>query len=232
MCPLPSPACILIVEDEENLLNSLGFILEREGFQVLRASSGEEALPLALRHRPQLALLDLGLPGMDGLELAGRLRRSRETDGILIIMVTGSCLEEDMVRALDSHADDYITKPVRPRVLLSHIHAVLRRGVRPGDPVEVIRHAGLVIDSAAVSATLDGQPLGLTKTEFDLLRLLCGHPNRAYSRDEIIDRIRGADYFVTERSIDYQICSLRKKLGAHGEWIETVRGAGYKFRHE
>jgi DNA-binding response OmpR family regulator len=229
----PSPETqILIVEDEENLLNSLAFILEREGFQVLRALTGEEALPLACRHRPQLALLDLGLPGMDGLELAERLRSSRETGGILIIMVTGSCLEEDMVRALDSFADDYVTKPVRPRVLLSRIHAVLRRRVEPEKDAEIIRLNGLVIDPAAVEAALDGVPLGLTKTEFDILQFLSRHPNRAYSRDAIIDHIRGTGYFVMERSIDYQICSLRKKLGARGDMIETVRGTGYKLRHE
>lgn len=134
-----------------------------------------------------------------------------------------------MVRALDTYADDYVTKPVRPRLLLSRIHAVLRRKREAPSGPAVISRDGLVIDPAAMTATMDGEALDLTKTEFDLLRLLAGHSNRVYTRDEIIERIRGADCFITDRNIDFQICGLRRKLAERGGCIETVRGVGYKF---
>ena len=198
---------------------------------MLRAASVKRRCRWRLRDRPELALLDLGLPGMDGLELAERLKKAPETAGIRVIMVTGNAVEDDIVRALEGWADDYVTKPVRPRVLLSRIRACC--GGRGGPPKpRWIRLAGLVIDSDAMAASVDGRALELTRTEFELLRLLAGRPNRVYSRDQIIGRIRGAEYFVTERSIDYQICGLRKKLGSWGDRIETVRGAGYKMRSE
>jgi DNA-binding response OmpR family regulator len=227
MCPA---ATLLFVEDEKNLLNSLSYILEHEGFTVLKAASGEEALALAAKNRLDVVLLDISLPGIDGFEVAERLRKISAAGSPCIIMLTGSELEEDMIRALTSHADDYITKPVRPKVLLARIEAVTRRVKARSREKESLCFDGLRIDPRGFEATLDGAPLELTKTEFGILLLLAENQNRAYSREQIISKIRGDDYCVTERSIDYQIFSLRKKLGIAAELIQTVHGVGYKFK--
>jgi two-component system, OmpR family, alkaline phosphatase synthesis response regulator PhoP len=227
MCP---DGTLLFVEDEKNLLNSLSYILEHEGFTVLKAASGEEALALAGKNRLDIVLLDISLPGINGFEVAERIRKMPAAGSPCIIMLTGSELEEDMIRALTSHADDYITKPVRPRVLLARIEAVSRRVKAQSGDKGPLCFNGLRIDPRGVEAVLDGVPLELTKTEFDILLLLAENQNRAYSRAQIISKIRGEDYCVTERSIDYQVFSLRKKLGSAGELIQTVHGVGYKFK--
>jgi two-component system, OmpR family, alkaline phosphatase synthesis response regulator PhoP len=221
---------LLFVEDEKNLLNSLSYILEHEGFTVLKAASGEEALVLAGKHRLDIVLLDISLPGIDGFEVAERLRKMPSAGSPCIIMLTGSDLEEDMIRALTNHADDYITKPVRPRVLLARIAAVSRRVHTLSRETNPLCFNGLRIDPRGFEAVLDGRPLELTKTEFDILLLLAENRKRAYSRAQIISSIRGDDYNVTERSIDYQVFSLRKKLGAAADMIQTVHGVGYRFR--
>jgi DNA-binding response OmpR family regulator len=227
MCP---EGKLLFVEDEKNLLNSLSYILEHEGFTVLKAASGEEALALAAKSRLDIVLLDITLPGINGFEVAERIRKMPAAGSPCIIMLTGSELEEDMIRALTSHADDYITKPVRPRVLLARIEAVTRRAKAQRRDKEELCINGLRIDPRGFEATLDGAPLELTKTEFGILLLLAENQNRAYSREQIISKIRGGDYCVTERSIDFQVFSLRKKLGPAAELIQTVHGVGYKFK--
>lgn len=224
------PGRILVVEDEVSLLNSLSFILEREGFEVMGAASGEDGVAVAEAGRPDLLLLDIALPGIDGFEVASRLAHLRAEIPMRILMVTARDVEDDIVRALQTCADDYVVKPVRPRVLLARIHAVLRRapdgGAGGGD---VVRVGGLVVDSGAFEATLDGVRLDLTPTEFRVLLLLARHPNRAFRRHEIIDAVHGEDHAITERCVDFQILGLRRKLGPAGAWISTVRGIGFKL---
>ncbi len=221
---------ILFVEDEENLLNSLSFILEGEGFTVFRSASGEAALSAIERFRPDLVLLDIALPGMDGFEVAERLRSDPRTKDAAIVMLTGRDIEDDIVHALEKWADDYIVKPVRPRVLIARIAAVLRRKAgETGIPTESLAYGPLLIDPAGRTVTIDGTPVTLTRSEFDILLVLAKSPGTVFSRTDIIEAVHGEGYFVTERAIDFQICGLRKKLGICGDWVETVRGVGYKF---
>lgn len=221
---------ILFVEDEENLLNSISFILESEGFVVHRTRSGEEALHALEVTTPDLILLDITLPGIDGFEVAERLRKNKATEKVAIVMLTGRSVEEDVVRALETWADDYIVKPVRPRMLIARINAVLRRKTTRAPEADTLRFDTLSIDIAGREAAIEGKPVSLTRTEFDILFLLARDPNTVFSRAQVIGAIRGEDYFITERSIDFQIFGLRKKLGPYAERIETIRGIGYKFR--
>jgi DNA-binding response OmpR family regulator len=219
---------VLVIEDDANLLNSLMFILEQQGFAVLRAGSGEEGVPLALRHRPDLVLLDLTLPGMDGFAVAERLEPLR-AEGTRIVILTGRDVEDDMVRALERCADDYVVKPVRPRVLLARITAVLRRGRSGALERDAIRIGDLEILPAAFEARRAGAPLALTKTEFNLLLLFARNPGVVLEREEIVAAVHGADCHLAERSIDFHINSLRHKLEGDGEMIATVRGVGFKL---
>jgi two-component system alkaline phosphatase synthesis response regulator PhoP len=225
---------ILFIEDEANLRSSLAFILEREGFQVTVAATGEEAIALARTARPHLILLDLGLPGMDGFDVGKALQALYPIPRLPIVMLTGRGLPTDIVRGLKESADDYIVKPCDPEVLLARLRAVLRRSeASAGDSSrtsERIVLGSLVLELAAREAYLDKSPLRLTRTEFDLLALLAGSPHRVFSRARIIDLVRGDNYSVTERTVDFQICELRRKLNGRGPAIETVRGLGYKLR--
>jgi two-component system, OmpR family, alkaline phosphatase synthesis response regulator PhoP len=223
-------AKILFVEDEQNLLNSVSYILQREGFSVIGTATGEEGVALAKKELPDLVLLDLNLPGIDGYEVCRLLKKDRATADIFIIMFTGRGTDEEVVAGLASFADDYIVKPYQPRVLIARIEALLRRHRRPGDErPEVITSGALSIDPAARTVLLGNASVKLTKTEFDILLLLSRHPNQVFTRDRIIDEIRGNDYSITERVVDYQVAGLRKKLGAAASCIETIRGLGYKF---
>jgi two-component system alkaline phosphatase synthesis response regulator PhoP len=229
----PSGKRILFVEDEANLRASLAYILEREGFRVTVASTGEEAVARAKANRPDLLLLDLGLPGMDGFAVGRALQALHPGPRLPVVMLTGRGLPADIVRGLEESADDYIVKPCEPEVLLARLRAVLRRtGGSAGETVraeERIVQGPLTLDLAAREAVLAGDRLALTRTEFDLLALLAESPHRVFSRARIIDLVRGDDYAVTERSVDFQICGLRRKLSDRGPRIETVRGLGYKL---
>ncbi len=229
--PAPKPCRLLFVEDDLNLRGSLSYILEKEGFAVEAVGSGEEALAAAARLRPNLLLLDLGLPGIDGYDVCRALRREPGRPAVPVIMLTGRGLPKDVLRGLDEFADDYIVKPCDPRILLARIRAVLRRAEpaeRRSESLILIR--GLRLDLDAREVCSDGRPVSLTRTEFDILAMLTAFPNRVFSRDKIIDRVRGEDRVVTERTVDFQICGLRQKLGSEGARIETVRGLGYKYR--
>ncbi len=218
---------ILFVEDEINLQSSLSFILEREGHEVVCVPTGEQALEHAARHPPDLVLLDVNLPGIDGFAVCQRLRARPETSGVSIMLVTARTSVDDVVQGFASFADDYVTKPFHPRVLLARVQALLRRRgeVSPG----TLGCEGLVIDTGAREARVEGRALELTKTEFDLLVLFAGHANHVFSRASILDVVRGVDTEVSERTVDFQISGLRKKLGPAAWHIETVRGVGYKF---
>lgn len=222
---------ILFVEDEISLQKSIAYILEKEGFTVITARTGEEAVNLAQKEKPDLLLLDLVLPGIDGFEVCKILKKDAQTSRIFIIMLTGKKLIVDITRGLENYADDYITKPFEPAILIARIHAVLRRKLKCDNVVsELLCYGPMSIDLNARELRIDGQIIELTKTEFDLLTLLARKPNIVFSRAQVLDHIRDDNYDVTDRIVDYQISGLRKKLSHCGHYIETVRGIGYKFR--
>lgn len=224
---------VLLVEDEQDLLDLLSYNLEREGYDVRTTTSGEEALKLVNAQPPQLILLDLMLPGMDGLEVARTIKGKSRTNSIPIIMLTAKGEESDIIKGLEIGADDYITKPFSPRVLLARIAAVIRRTDANGELVDeppVIEVGDLTIDLERHEVSMAGQPIDLTATEFKLLSLMAARPGRVFTRQQIIESIHEGFAAVTDRSVDVQVVALRRKLGDTGRNIETVRGVGYRFR--
>jgi two-component system phosphate regulon response regulator PhoB len=222
---------ILVVDDEEDILELVRYNLAREGYRVTGAASGEEAVKTAKAILPELVLLDLLLPGIDGLEVCRLLKAEARTRAIPIIMLTAKGEEADIVAGLELGADDYITKPFSPRVLLARIRTVLRR--RVGEPPAAsapLKVKQLAIDPGRHEVWLEGRSLELTLTEFHLLHLLARRPGWVYTRNQIVQEVHGDDYSVTERSIDVHMVGLRKKLGAFGKSLETVRGIGYRLK--
>jgi two-component system, OmpR family, alkaline phosphatase synthesis response regulator PhoP len=224
---------ILVVDDEEDLLELVNYNLSKEGFRVRPVTTGEEALAEARETLPDLIVLDLLLPAVDGLEVCRRLKSDPRTRHIPIIMLTAKSEEADMVAGLELGADDYVTKPFSPRVLLARVKAILRRKAKGGSDDEgAIRSRELIIHPGRHEVLLSGEPLELTYTEFRLLHFLARKPGWAFTRSQIVDAVKGEDYPVTERSVDVQVAGLRKKLGPFGAYIETVRGVGYRFKEE
>ena len=224
---------ILVVDDEEDILELVRFHLEREGHPVGCAETGEKALELARAERPALVLLDLMLPGIDGLEVARLMKADKALQDVPIVMLTAKGEEADVVTGLELGADDYVTKPFSPRVLLARVKAVLRRGGRMApepDETSVIRRHNLVIHPGRREVLVDEKPVSLTYTEFGVLAYLARRPGWVFTRTQIVDAVRGDDYPVTDRSVDVQIVGLRRKLGAAGSCVETVRGVGYRFK--
>jgi two-component system alkaline phosphatase synthesis response regulator PhoP len=222
---------ILVVDDEEDILELLRFNLSNEGFQVYCAATGEEALEKVKLELPGLILLDLMLPGMDGLEVAKRLRSQPSTGGIPIVMLTAKGEEADIVKGLEIGADDYITKPFNRKVLAARIRAVLRRkGAAPQDENGLLMVHDFVIHPGRREVLVKGKPVELTFTEFGILNFLARRPGWVFTRSQIVDAVRGDEYFVTDRAVDVQIVGLRKKLGSGATYIETVRGVGYRFK--
>ncbi len=221
---------ILVVDDEAKIVKLVRSYLEQAGFAVVEAGDGQTALIQARREKPDLVVLDLGLPGIDGLEVARNLRRERETP---IIMLTARIEDTDKIVGLELGADDYMTKPFNPRELVARIRAVLRRTSGATAPApEILRAGQLVVDLAGHQATLAGRPLDLTPTEFDLLAVLLQTPGRVFTRLELLDRVQGDAYEGYERTIDAHVKNLRAKLGddpRHPHYIETVFGVGYKL---
>jgi two-component system phosphate regulon response regulator PhoB len=226
---------ILIVEDDQDIQQLVGYNLIKSGFQVEYADSGEEALDRITKQHPDLILLDIMLPGMDGVEICKVLRTENQTAEIPIIMLTAKGEEADIIEGFEFGADDYITKPFSPKILLSRIKAVLRRKVKeeaaPAAPErgDVIKTDNIVINPGRYEVTVDGQVVNLTPTEFGILTLLAKRPGWVFTRQQIIDEVRGYDYMITPRAIDVQVFSLRKKMGEAGRKLETVRGIGYRF---
>ena len=222
---------ILAVDDEEDILEIFRFNLTKEGFAVVCASSGEEALKSALSNRPDLILLDLLLPGIDGLEVARRLKNDASTKEIPVIMVTAKGEEADIVTGLEVGAEDYITKPFSRKVLIARVRAVLRRKASaPSDDQEVVAVHDLVIHPGRREVLVKGKPVVLTFTEFGILNFLARRPGWVFTRSQIVDAVKGDEYFVTDRAVDVQIVGLRKKLGSAAKAVETVRGVGYRFK--
>jgi len=226
---------ILVVEDEAPIQELLQFNLERTKYRVKVVDSGEEALEEAVQYQPSLILLDIMLPGADGLEVCKRLKANPKTQNIPIIMLTALCEEADIVTGLELGADDYITKPFSPRVLLARVKAALRR-IETAKPIvvdgEQINIHDITIDITRHKVAVAGEDVTLTFTEFKVLQLLASQPGRVFTRYQIVDAVHGDDYPVTDRSVDVQIVGLRKKLGESGQYIETVRGIGYRFKEE
>jgi two-component system, OmpR family, alkaline phosphatase synthesis response regulator PhoP len=224
---------ILVVDDEEDILELVRFHLTREGYQLTLAATGEDALKKAKHETFELIVLDLMLPGMDGFEVAKALKADTRSKGTPIVMLTAKGEDADVVAGLEIGADDYITKPFSPRVLTARVKAVLRRRSRATvDDNKVITIHTLEIHSGRRSVLADGHPLDLTFTEFQLLAFLARRPGWVFTRSQIVDAVRGTDYPVTDRSVDVQVVGLRKKLGAYGHYIETVRGVGYRFKEK
>ena len=222
---------ILIVEDEEDILDVLKYNLHKAGFQTLEAPNGETARNLIREETPDLILLDLMLPGINGLDLCKILKKDEATKSIPIVMLTAKSSEADIVAGLEMGAEDYVVKPFSPRVLLARIQNVLRRN-KKSIPEEgsSLKCGSLEIHPGRHLALVEGQPVSLTPTEFRILHFLARHPGWVYTRDQIIDATHGENYIVTDRAIDVQIVGLRRKLGESGQLIETVRGIGYRFQ--
>jgi two-component system phosphate regulon response regulator PhoB len=221
---------ILVIEDERDIIEVLQYNLEREGYVVVAATDGEKGLELARARHPDAVVLDLMLPGLDGLEVAKRLRSDPETRETAIVMLTAKAEESDVILGLGVGGDDYVTKPFRFKELLARIKAVLRRGrlVDEGPTGRRIERNGLVIDTAKYQVLLNEEELPLTLTEFKLLATLAGSPGRVFTRQLLLAKIQG-EAAIDERNIDVHIRSIRKKLGSARDHIVTVRGVGYKF---
>jgi two-component system phosphate regulon response regulator PhoB len=222
---------ILVVDDEEDILELVRYNLAREGYKILCASSGEDGLKVAKAEKPNLIVLDLMLPGIDGLDVTRRLKADDATRKIPIVMLTAKGEESDIVTGLELGAEDYITKPFSPRVLVARIKAALRRELKGVIAErEVIQIHEITIHPGRHEVLVNEKPVQLTFTEFGILYLLIKKPGWVFTRNQIVDAVRGDDYYVTDRSVDVQIVGLRKKLGKAGKHIETIRGVGYKVR--
>jgi len=222
---------IVIVEDEEDILELLRYHLTREGYSVTTATDGEQALKIISQKMPALVLLDLMLPGLNGLELCRSLKKEPRTAAIPIMMVTAKNEESDVVVGLELGADDYIMKPFSMKVLVARVHAILRRRKQSVvDTDATIRIHDLVINPGRHEVLIKGKPVEMTFSELRILHLLARRPGWVMTREQIVDAVRGEDYAVTDRSVDVQIVGLRKKLGPRAEYIETVRGVGYRFK--
>lgn len=229
-----SKETVLVVDDERDILELIRYNLEKEGYRVTTVTSGEESLAIAANEQPSIVLLDLMLPGLDGLEVCKRLKQQEATRSIPVVMLTAKTEDSDIVSGLEIGADDYITKPFSPRVLVARIRAVLRRSIEKEldqEPSQVKVHE-IVIDVSRHEVFCHGEPVNLSATEFAILAFLAQNPGWVFSRNKIIDTVKGKDYPVTERSVDVQILGLRKKLGNQGKHIQTVRGVGYRLKAE
>ena len=223
---------VVIVEDEADIREVIEYNLNREGYRTASVSDGEQALQVIRKTGPDLVLLDLMLPGLDGLEVCQRLKSDSSTKDIRIIMVTAKGEEGDILLGLDMGADDYVTKPFSPRELLGRVRAVLRRGPLHDEqtsPQRFVRGA-MIIDWERHQVQIERRRVFLTATEFRLLHFLATHPGRVFTRDQLLSRVIGENASVVDRNIDVHVRSVRKKLGNHRDLIQTVRGVGYCFR--
>lgn len=226
----PSEITILVVDDEEDVVEIISHFLRQEGFQILTAYDGEEALQQAQQREVHLIVLDVMLPKLDGFEVARRLRGRVETETIPILFLTAKTEETDQIEGLMAGGDGYLTKPVSPQVVLANARAILRRaGIEESKTLMV---GGLTIFEDEYRAELDGEDLGLTQTEFELLRYLVRHPRKAFTRQQLLETIWQDAMMVTERTVDAHIKNLREKLGSFARHIQTVRGVGYRFVEE
>lgn len=222
---------ILVVDDEEDIRELVRYNLSKAGYEVIAAASGEEGLALAEQLRPALVVLDIMLPGVDGLEVCRRLRNNSNLKTTPIVMISALGEEKDIVSGLELGADDYVSKPFSPGVLLARVKSVIRRtSAAPVDLEAPLTVEGLKVNPTRREVHVNNQLVELTNTEFKLLHFLMRSPGVVYTRTQIVDGVHGDDYPVTDRSVDVQVVGLRKKLGDVGALIETVRGVGYRFK--
>jgi DNA-binding response OmpR family regulator len=222
---------ILIIEDEPDITEILKYNLEQNRYRVSTAGTGEEGLTAARETLPDLVLLDLMLPGIDGLEVCRKLREDPRTRELLVIMLTAKGTEADVVVGLTLGADDYVVKPFSTVELLARVKAVLRRVEHreEGEAADMLKAGPIAIDLSRHETAVEGKKIELTLSEFKLLSFLIKKKGRVFTRDQLLDAVVGPDVFVTSRNIDVHIAALRKKLGKYGSWIITVRGVGYRF---
>ena len=219
---------ILVVEDEAPIRDMLCFVLEQNGYQTSTASDYDAAINQLVEPYPDLVLLDWMLPGGSGIQIAKKMKQHDLTRAIPIIMITARGEEEDKVRGLEVGADDYVTKPFSPKELMARIKAVIRR-VAPTSLDEVIDVQGLKLDPVSHRVMVEDTPLDMGPTEFRLLHFFMTHPERVYSREQLLDHVWGTNVYVEDRTVDVHIRRLRKAIGGHDRLIQTVRGAGYRF---
>ena len=227
---------ILVVDDEKDIVELLQYNLEKEGYKISAVFSGEQCLENVKTELPDLILLDLMLPEIDGLDVCKILKSNSRTSNIPIIMLTAKGEETDIVLGLELGADDYITKPFKVRELLARVKAVLRR-TKNNIPLsfkekEIIKFNNLVIDSIKYQVTLKDQPLNLTSTEFKLLKFLASHPGKVFTREQLLNQVWAEDSFIVDRAVDVHIRRLRQKLLTYSDCIITIRGVGYRFKEE
>jgi len=221
---------ILIVDDEEDVLELIRYNLDKNGYKVETAVTGEEALTKARAKLPDLVILDLMLPGIDGLGVCKKLKSDAKTEHIPIIMLTAKGEEVDIVTGLELGADDYVTKPFSPKVLIARVRRILHRTIARDLEKAPVKIHELTIDPARRQVLIKDKPVDLTFTEFNILYALAKRPGLVFTRYQIVDALHGDDYLVTDRAVDVQIVGLRKKLGPCSKYIETVRGVGYRFK--
>jgi len=222
---------VLVVDDEMHIIELLQFNLTKRGFDVFTATNGEEAIQLAINEKPDLIVLDVMLPGMDGIDVCRKLRQNVSTSDIPVIMLTARGEESDKILGLEMGADDYLTKPFSPRELVARIKAVLRR-TRPEDSNNIIEHAGIRMDLSKHEVYVKGEKKELTPKEFELLKILIANPGRVFSRDQLMESIWGYNYIGDSRTVDVHIRHLRQKIEEDSgeKFIETIRGIGYRFK--
>jgi two-component system alkaline phosphatase synthesis response regulator PhoP len=218
---------VLVVDDEESIVELLKYNLEKSGFDVRTALDGMKAVEIARKFTPDLVLLDIMMPKMDGVETCRLLRDTPELQKTFIIFLTARSEEYSEVAAFDIGADDYITKPIKPRALMSRIQALFRRDTKKSPPVELITIGDLVIDRTSYTIKLDTKEINLPKKEFELLYFLAQNPNKVFSREDLLQNIWGTDVYVLARTVDVHIRKVREKIG--DDYITTVKGVGYKF---
>ncbi|MEZ5058709.1 MAG: response regulator transcription factor [Saprospiraceae bacterium] len=221
---------ILVVDDEPDIIEILKYNLEKEGFEIFSANNGDEGIKIAEREKPDLIVLDIMMPEMDGVEVCRVLRSKKDFNNTLIAFLTAREEDYSQIAALDVGGDDYITKPIRPRVLASRIKALFRRGGRNEegeDDSNILEIADLVINKDSITVERDGEIIDLAKKEFELLSLLAGKPGKVFTREEIFNKVWGSDVIVGNRTIDVHIRKLREKIGDN--YIKTIKGIGYKF---
>ena len=223
---------VLVIDDEKDLVELVRYNLEKEGYDVIAATDGRSGLDIAREHAPDLVVLDLMMPGVDGLEICRQLRQDARTARLPVIMLTAKATEADRIVGLEMGADDYITKPFSPRELVARVKALLRRTSTAEQPHEIIRAGPLAIDVHRHEVTCAGREISLTATEFRILQLLATRAGRVLSRDQIIDSALGRDSSVFDRTVDVHITAIRRKLGRDADLVETVRGFGYKLRDQ
>lgn len=218
---------VLVVDDEPDILDLLDYNLSKEGYKVKTASNGKKAVDLAAKFLPDLILLDIMMPHQDGVETCRQLRENPDLYNTFIVFLTARSEEYSEVAAFDTGADDYITKPIKPRALISRIGAMFRREAKKGQKNSKISAGNLVIDRTSYTVTANGEPISLPKKEFELLYYLAQNPDKVHSRDDLLQNIWGSDVYVLARTVDVHIRKVREKIGS--DYIVTVKGVGYKF---